>query len=178
MLSIRHPFGIGDIIDSNGFYGMVNKLNLRNTILKTPQGQIVYIPNKKVFDSPLQNYTKGVERRIDLACGVSYGDDLELAKKVAIGAVKELDGIDQTRDVEFYYKEFGNSSINFDIRFWVNFRSYKDFWQTQSDAIMAIKKAFDENGIDIPFPIRTLDFGIKGGEKLNAMLADGHREQN
>lgn len=172
MLSIRHPFGIGDIIETNGFYGTVDKLNLRNTILKTPQGQVVYIPNKKVFDSPLQNFTKGFKRRIDLSCGVSYGDDLELAQNVAVRAIEELDGIDKNREVEFFYNEFGSSSINFVIRFWVNFRSNKDFWEAQSDAIMAIKKAFDENGIDIPFPIRTLDFGIKGGEKLNTVLAD------
>ncbi|MDX1618612.1 MAG: mechanosensitive ion channel family protein, partial [Balneolaceae bacterium] len=152
----------------------VNKLNLRNTILKTPQGQIVYIPNKKVFDSPMQNFTKGLQRRIDLSCGVSYGDDLALARRAAVEAVKQTDGVDNDRGVECFFKEFGNSSINFEIHFWVNFRSNKDFWQARSDAIMAIKKAFDENGIDIPFPIRTLDFGIKGGEKLNSMLADGH----
>lgn len=176
MLSVRHPFGIGDIIETNGFYGIVQKLNLRNTILKTPQGQIVYIPNKSVFDSPLQNFTKGNERRIDLACGVSYGDDLEKARNLAIQAVQELDSIDKNRDVEFYYNEFGGSSINFVIRFWVDFYANPDFWQAQSDAIMAIKKEFDENGIDIPFPIRTLDFGIKGGEKLSSMLENGQHE--
>lgn len=175
MLSVRHPFGIGDIIETNGYYGKVYKLNLRNTILQTPQGKIVYLPNKIVFDSPLENYTKGRERRIDLACGVSYGDDLEKARSAAVDAVRGLDSRDPDREVEFYYKEFGGSSINFVIRFWVNFRANKDFWQAQSDAIMAIKKRFEEEGIDIPFPIRTLDFGIKGGEKLDAMLADGQK---
>ncbi|MDX1636458.1 MAG: mechanosensitive ion channel family protein [Balneolaceae bacterium] len=176
MLSIRHPFGIGDIIETNGFYGTVQKLNLRNTILKTPQGQIVYIPNKSVFDSPLQNFTKGNERRVDLSCGISYGDDLEKARDLALEAVRKLDSIDPNRDVEFFYNEFGGSSINFVIRFWVDFRANPDFWQAQNDAIIAIKQAFDENGIDIPFPIRTLDFGIKGGEKLNSMLANGRQE--
>ncbi|MDR8393283.1 mechanosensitive ion channel family protein [Aliifodinibius sp. S!AR15-10] len=176
MLSVRHPFGIGDIIETNGFYGKVQKLNLRNTILKTPQGQIVYIPNKSVFDSPLQNFTKGNERRIDLACGVSYGDDLEKARNLAVQAVESLDTIDKNRDVEFFYNEFGGSSINFVIRFWVDFHSNVDYWQAQSDAIIAIKGAFDENGIDIPFPIRTLDFGIKGGEKLSTMLVNGEEQ--
>ncbi|MFH5883352.1 mechanosensitive ion channel family protein [Halalkalibaculum sp. DA3122] len=175
MLSVRHPFGIGDIIETNGFYGTVQKLNLRNTILKTPQGQIVYIPNKSVFDSPLQNFTKKNERRIDLSCGVSYGDDLEKARTLAIRAVEKLESIDQSRGIEFFYNEFGDSSINFVVRFWVNFRTNPDYWRAQSDAIMAIKKEFDENGIDIPFPIRTLDFGIKGGEKLSSMLASKGR---
>jgi small-conductance mechanosensitive channel len=57
-------------------------------------------------------------------------------------------------------------------RFWINYNKNTDFWQQRSEAIMNIKKAYDENDIMIPFPIRTLDFGIKGGEKLNAMLSD------
>jgi small-conductance mechanosensitive channel len=172
-LSIRHPFGIGDIIETNDIYGTVSKLNLRNTILKTPQGQTVYIPNKKVFENPLENFTQLGVRRIDLSCGVSYGDDLEKAKQVAIEAVKSMGNYNEDKGVEFYYDEFGDSSINFKIRFWVDFRTNPDFWSARSDAIIAITKKFDENDIMIPFPIRTLDFGIKGGEKLDAMLKNG-----
>lgn len=171
LLSIRHPFGIGDIIESNGYYGTVEKLNLRNTIIKTPQGQIVYIPNKEVYENPFKNFTKNYERRVDLECGISYGDDLEKAKKITIEAVEGIEGRDKDRDVEFYYNEFGGSSINFVVRFWVNFKKNPDFWDPQSQAIMAIKKAFDENDIMIPFPIRTLDFGIRGGEKLDTMIS-------
>ncbi len=173
LLSVRHPFGIGDIIDSNGYLGTVQKLNLRNTIIKTPQGQIVYIPNKEVYENPFMNYTKNGERRIDLQCGVSYGDDLEKARKITLEAINNLEGIDKNRDVEFFYEEFGGSSINYVVRFWVDFRTLPDFWSPRSEAIMAIKKAYDENDIMIPFPIRTLDFGIRGGEKLNSMLKSG-----
>jgi len=173
ILSIRHPFGIGDIIETNGFYGTVKKMNLRNTILQTPQGQIVYIPNKNVFENPLQNYTSSGGRRIDLSCGVSYADDLRDAQKVAVEAVQELDNYDKTRDIECYYEEFGGSAINFKIRFWVKFKKNTDFWSARSDAIVAITQAFDKHDITIPFPIRTLDFGIKGGENLSTMLRDG-----
>ena len=170
ILSIRHPFGIGDIIETNEFYGVVEKLNLRNTIIRTVTGQIVYIPNKRVFENPLQNYTTTGLRRIDLACGISYGDDLEKVRDVSIEAVKKVDSVLNDRGIEFYYDEFGSSSINFKIRFWVMFRTNQEFWSARSEAIIAIKKAFDENDIMIPFPIRTLDFGIRGGEKLNSML--------
>lgn len=173
ILSIRHPFGIGDIIETNDYYGTVSKLNLRNTIIQTPQGQRVYIPNKKVFENPLENFTESGGRRIDLSCGISYGDDLEKVKKVAIEAVQGMGNYNKDKGVEFYYDEFGGSSINFKIRFWVNFKTNPDFWSARSDAIMAISKKFDENDITIPFPIRTLDFGIKGGEKLDVMLKNG-----
>lgn len=170
LLSVRQPFGIGDIVETNGYYGTVQKLNLRNTVIKMPQGKVVFIPNKMVYENPLENYTKGSERRIDLACGVSYGDDLERAKKLAVEAIESIEPVDSNREVEFYYEEFGGSSINFVIRFWVRFRKNQDFWSVRSDAIMALKKKFDENDIMIPFPIRTLDFGIRGGEKLDAMI--------
>ncbi len=177
ILSIRHPFGIGDIIETNDFYGTVQKMDLRNTIIRTPQGQIVYIPNKSVFENPLENYTSSGERRIDLECGVSYGDDLEKAKEVVIEAIETLDNYNDDKEVEFYYDEFGGSSINFEVRFWVNFKSNSDFLSARSDAIIAIMKAFDETDIMIPFPIRTLDFGVRGGEKLNEMLRDGKESQ-
>jgi small-conductance mechanosensitive channel len=173
LLSVRHPFGINDIIESNGYYGTVQKLNLRNTIIKTPQGQVVYIPNKEVYENPFTNYTKNKERRIDLQCGVSYGDDLEKAKKITLDAINGLEHIDKDKGVEFYYEEFGGSSINYVVRFWVDFSNNPDFWSPRSEAIMAIKKAYDENDIMIPFPIRTLDFGIRGGEKLNTMIGSG-----
>ncbi|REL33689.1 mechanosensitive ion channel family protein [Rhodohalobacter sp. SW132] len=171
ILSIRHPFGIGDIIQTNDFYGTVQKLNLRNTIMKTVTGQIVYLPNKKVFENPLENFTSTGLRRIDLSCGVSYGDDLEKAKQVAVEAIDKVDSVLSDKGIEFYYDEFGDSSINFKLRFWVTFVTNPDFWSVRSEAIIALTKAFDENDIMIPFPIRTLDFGIRGGEKLNTMIS-------
>ena len=178
LLSLRHPFGKGDIIESNDYYGTVQKITLRNTRIKTPQGQMVFIPNKEVYENPFVNFTANRERRIDLSCGVSYGDDLEKAKKLAVEAVESLDNYDDSRGVSFYYEEFGGSSINFKIMFWVNFRSNPDFLSARSDAIIAISKKFDENDIMIPFPIRTLDFGIRGGEKLDAMLKEGRNQSD
>jgi small-conductance mechanosensitive channel len=140
--------------------------------MRTPQGQQVYIPNKMVFESPLENYTGNGERRIDLTCGVSYGDDLEKAKKITIEAINGLSNVKKNRKVEFFYDEFGDSSVNFKVRFWVRFRKNPDFWEARSNAIIAISKAFDERDIMIPFPIRTLDFGVRGGEKLDAMLKE------
>ncbi|MGN8224774.1 mechanosensitive ion channel family protein [Gracilimonas sp. BCB1] len=175
LLSVRHPFGIGDIIETNDLFGTVEKLNLRNTVIRTPQGQIIYVPNKVVYENPFINYTKNGERRIDLACGVSYGDDLEKARKIAIEAIEKLDMRDTSRDVELYFDEFGGSSVNFKIRFWIAFDKLPQYWGAQSEAIIALKKAFDENDIMIPYPIRTLDFGIRGGEKLNAsMIRNGN----
>ncbi len=170
LLSIRRPFRENDIVESNGHMGYVEEITIRATKIRTFQGQIVIIPNKDVFQSPIVNYNLLGVRRIDLSCGVSYGDDLERARELAIEAVSNLDCRDTTRAVELFYDEFGASSINCKLRFWVAFRKQPDFLHAQSESIIAVKKAFDENGISIPFPITTLDFGVPGGKELSEVL--------
>lgn len=178
MMSARKFFELNDMVETNGFVGIVQRISLRSTILRTLQGQEIIIPNKDVYQSPLKNYTTTGERRVDLSCGVSYGDDLEKARSIAIEAVKNNVEYQEDRPIELFYTEFGDSSINFTLRFWLDMWRQKDYLKAQSDAIMAIKKAFDENDITIPFPIRTLDFGIKGGESLQQMLADNQNGQS
>lgn len=107
---------------------------------------------------------------MDLRCGVAYGDDLEKAREVAINALRGLDGVDPNRPVNLYYEEFGDSSVNFVLCYWLDFRKQPDFLAAQSEGIIAVKKAFDAHGITIPFPIRTLDFGVVGGERLDEIL--------
>ncbi|WP_420315773.1 mechanosensitive ion channel family protein [Ekhidna sp.] len=169
LIAIRKPIEVGDIIKIQDYMGTVDEINLRVTVLKTFQGLHVIIPNKEVFQNPLTNYTKTNERRIDLECGVSYGDDLEKAKDVALKAVEELPYLMEGKDVKLFYTSFGDSSINYVLQFWIKYPDQPGFLEARSEAIMAVKKAYDENNITIPFPIRTLDFGIKGGEALSDM---------
>ncbi|MGI9037531.1 MAG: mechanosensitive ion channel family protein [Gemmatimonadota bacterium] len=176
MISVRRPLREGDLVDTNDTFGVVDQVNLRATVVRTPTGQIVFVSNKNVFQNRLTNYSRSGQRRIDLSCGVSYGDDLEKAKRVALEAVGALENRVQGRDVELFYNEFGDSSINFTLRFWINFsRSQAEYLAAQSDAIMALKRAFDDNEITIPFPIRTLDFGALGGVTLSEELGEADR---
>ena len=170
LLSIRRPFQRGDVVETNDQTGVIEEVNLRSTVLRTFQGQIVRIPNSSVFQNPIINYSQLGYRRVDLTCGVAYGDDLEKARQVAVKAIEGLDNRDQSREVELFYNEFGGSSINFTLRFWIDFEKQTNFLNAQSEAIMRLKKAYEENDITIPFPIRTLDFGVVGGEKLSEAL--------
>jgi len=167
IMAIRKPFKEGDLIQSQDNKGIVVKLNLRATILRSLQGQILIVPNKDVFENTITNYNTLGRRRIDLECGVSYGDDLEKVRKLTLEAVKNIKHVMQDQDISLYFTEFGDSSINFIVRFWVPFKKQPDYLTAKSEAIIAIKKTYDDNDIMIPFPIRTLDFGIKGGEKLH-----------
>ncbi|GAB4378628.1 MAG: mechanosensitive ion channel family protein [Salibacteraceae bacterium] len=169
-LATRRPFRIGDIVQVAGIEpAVVEQINLRNTYLKTFQGQKMIVPNKDVFQNAITNYSTGV-RRVDLGCGVSYGDDLEKVKRIAFEAIENAGIHKKDRPIELFYNEFGDSSINFTLRFWIDFDSQVSFLDARSKAIIALKKAFDENDITIPFPIRTLDFGIKGGVYLSEEL--------
>lgn len=173
ILSINKPFTIGDIIAINDIVGTVEFISLRTTNVRTFQGQKVLIPNKIMFQNPIINYTENGQRRVDLTVGVSYGEDLEFVQKIALQAIDTLDDILKDEKVQFFYTKFDESSVNFTIMYWTDYSvDNLEFMEAQHRGIIAIRKAFRENDISIPFPIRTLDFGIKGGEKLSAMLKD------
>ncbi|MEH6762979.1 MAG: mechanosensitive ion channel family protein [Aequorivita antarctica] len=169
ILAFRRPFKRGDIIETKDIMGKVTKTNLRDTVIETFQGQEVYIPNKDFLQHAFYNYSALEKRRIDIAIGVSYADDLEKVEDVVLSAIKNLDGVIDKDNIVFDYAEFDSSSINFNIRFWIEYPGEPSYFTMKSKAIKAIKSAFHEQDITIPFPIRTLDFGIKGGQKLSQM---------
>lgn len=171
-LSIRKPFLPGHLIDSNGQLGFVQKLNLRNTIIKDFDSQTIYIPNKEVFKNVLENYSQSGLRRIEIPVGVSYGEALEEVEKTLKQAIETLDFRAKETGVEVWALEFGDSSINFSVRYWVPYPEGQiPYFQAISEGVKSIKSHLDKAGIQIPFPIRTLDFGIKGGRPLSESLS-------
>jgi small conductance mechanosensitive channel len=177
IISFEQPFKINDLIKTNDHFGIVKVIRIRTTEIITPQGEYVIIPNKEVYTNPLINYSISGQRRIDLDVGISYGEDLEEVKRVTIDAVKDITNQDKSKDVEVMFKEFGDSSINFSLRFWITTTVEKSYKTAISEAVMKIKKAYDANNITIPFPIRTIDFGIKGGVTLAEALPDKEDEK-
>jgi small conductance mechanosensitive channel len=169
VMSMREHYSVGDLVKTNDFFGTISKINLRSTILNTPDGQEVIIPNKEVLQNPIVNYTHSDKRRVDIDCGVAYGDDLETAREIALEAIRGNEKVkyDRNMPLELFFTEFGDSSINFQLRFWYHFSSHADFMDLKSEAIIAIKKAFDSNNITIPFPVTTLDFGVVGGRNID-----------
>jgi small conductance mechanosensitive channel len=169
ILAVRNPFYLDDIIEVKDVMGQVVRTSLRATVVRTFQGQEVYIPNKDVLQSNITNFSALGTRRIDLPVGISYGDDLDKVEKVVKDAILEMEGVIRKEDLIFDFYEFGDSSINFNIRFWIDYPGQPGFLALRNEAVKRIKKAFDQHDITIPFPIRTLDFGIKGGETLSEM---------
>lgn len=155
-LAVRDVISVGDWVDTNGYSGEVVGIDLRNTQIKEGDNNIVVIPNQMILDNPFKNYglTKRIRTTID--CGVGYESDLDKVKEVAIEAMKELFPPEPNENIEFHYLAFGGSSIDFQLRFWVNSQQALTAFEAKSKAIIALKKAFDAHDINIPFPIRTV----------------------
>lgn len=156
-ISFRKPLHIGDIVSVKNYMGKVMEVNLRDTVIKTFQGKIVIIPNKDVFQNPVENYSILGKRRLDLKVGVSYDSNLEKVAQIAVDALKNIEGLAPEEKITLFYEEFGDSSINFTVRLWCNSAEQIDYLTVGHNAIVSIKKAFDLHKINVPFPVRTLD---------------------
>jgi small conductance mechanosensitive channel len=161
LLSFLPEIQIGDWIENNGYAGRVVEINLRSIVIKEADNNYVIIPNSQVIDAPFKNFSRTSRSRIMVNCGVAYNSDLELVKTITINTLAELYPQKKGEEVEFMYNEFGDSSINFVVRFWTNVTSNRDILMARSAAIIAIKKVYDEHDVNIPFPIRTLEFNNK-----------------
>jgi small conductance mechanosensitive channel len=178
MMSVRrYPFVNGDLIETNSVMGVVEKLYLRSTSLRKPTGELVIVPNKDIFQRPLTNFSESDKRRVDVEAGVAYREDLERVRDVVLRAARDVQPRLPEREVEVYFTSFGDSAINFVVRMWAPYKSHVEFLRARSELIIAIKRAFDAEDIKIPFPIRTLEFGDVGGERLTDMLVQSRRER-
>ncbi|TDB60054.1 mechanosensitive ion channel family protein [Arundinibacter roseus] len=156
-ITLQRPIKVGDVVDTNGYFGKVKSINLRSIIIDNFGGQEIEIPSKEIFQNPITNFSTSGERRMQVDCGVSYSDDLALVQRVAVQAVEALNFVRDDKPVELHFTEFGDSSINFLMWFWIK-QDIAGPPLAKSEAIKAIKVAFDAHDISIPFPIRTLEF--------------------
>ncbi|MBB1323460.1 MULTISPECIES: mechanosensitive ion channel family protein [Shewanella] len=176
-MGIRKPFQIGDVVEAGDVFGTVKTINLRNTLVETFFGQIEVIPNKILFRNVLTNYTVTGVRRIEVPVGISYADDPQKAAEAIEEAINACDFVIKKEQTAVFAKGFADSSINLVVWFWIDYPGDTGFMKARHTAVVEIKKALEKADILIPFPIRTLDFGAKGGEKLNTMLSETKSEE-
>jgi small conductance mechanosensitive channel len=172
IIVLQRPFTVGDVIKTNDYFGTIERISLRTTDLRQTTGELVRVPNRKVFENALINFTVNTMRRVDLTCGITYDSDLDEVRRVVLEAVHDMPNLVPERKPEVMFTEFGESSINFDLRFWVPYSRQLDYVGAKSEAIMRIKRAFDAAGIVIPFPIRTLDVPEQILERLRPLQSE------
>ncbi|MGY5353092.1 mechanosensitive ion channel family protein [Wenyingzhuangia sp. IMCC45533] len=157
-MAVKKPFRIDDVVETSDQMGIIKQISLRSIVMHSFNGQEIIIPNKDVFQNKIINYTSLPDRRVEINCGVAYDSDLSFVKETGEAAIKELDFVNTDKDVNIFFNEYGGSSINFTLYFWIKVNDQPGFLKARNDAIISLKKAFDKNDIGIPFPIRTLDF--------------------
>ncbi|AXG68146.1 small-conductance mechanosensitive channel [Kordia sp. SMS9] len=159
VLSFRKNIRLGNWVETTGYAGEVIDIALNYLVLKEADNNIVVIPNKTILDNPIKNYSLTTRMRVTIECGIGYESDLEKVEHITKGVIADsFEQIDEAEDVEFYFTEFGGSSINFLCRFWIDAENALEKLRAKSTAIKKIKQAFVEEDINIPFPIRTLKF--------------------
>ncbi len=163
LLSFLPELQIGDWIENNGYAGRVVEINLRSIVIRQADNNYVVIPNSQVIDAPFKNFSRTARSRVMVNCGVAYDSDLEFVKDLTTKTIRKHFPQNMEEEVEFMYNEFGDSSINFTVRFWIPATDNRQLLFARSKAIIEIKKVYDQNGINIPFPIRTLEFNNKLG---------------
>lgn len=168
ILSLVKNIKIGDWVSSNNFAGEIIDIDFRMTTIRDVEHNIVLIPNKLVLESPIKNASITTRRKLILKCGVGYESDLELVKNITIETVQStVKNLSVEPDILFMYQEFGDSSINFELRCALDTNSGLEVAIEKSNLIIALKKAYDAHGINIPFPIRTLQFDSSTPLKVN-----------
>ncbi|MEO1428627.1 MAG: mechanosensitive ion channel family protein [Cyanobacteria bacterium J06633_8] len=157
LILLQQPFCIGDQIIVNNYEGTVDQIDIRTTEIITYGGERVVIPNSTVFTSVIQVRTAFDSRRTDLAVGVDYNTSLSQASHILEQTISQVKGVLDKPAPEIDLVSFGDSSIDFIIRYWT-LPQQKQVRRVQTKAILSIKQAFDRADINIPYPIRTLYF--------------------
>ncbi len=149
VLMLFRPFKVGDFVEISGTQGIIEKISLFNTEMKTPDNRLIIVPNSNIIGNNIVNYSAKDTRRIDLTVGIGYDDDIKLAKETLNEIINKDQRILHDPAPMIVVSELGDSSVNFAVRPWVK---ASDYWDVYFDLLEKIKLTFDEKGIGIPYP--------------------------
>ena len=153
MIAINEPFKIGDYVIVAGLEGTVIKMDMMAATLATADNKKVVIPNKSAWGSPITNFSALGRRRVDIQIGIDYACDAVKAIKVALETLPTVPGVLTDPAPSVSVASLDDSQVTLNIRPW---SAGADYWAVYNDTQVAIKSAFEKNGIDIPFPQLTV----------------------
>jgi small-conductance mechanosensitive channel len=165
ILASRH-YSIGDVINVSGITGKIEEIQTRATIIKAFDGTKVIVPNAELFKNVVISKTSNPYRKLSFMMGVGYGTNLKDVMELTLSVVKAVPWVLKKPKPSVIFSEWGDSSINFKINVWIDSKGGK-FVKTKNQVIMDLTKAYDESGIDIPWPITTLNFDMADHSQEN-----------
>jgi small-conductance mechanosensitive channel len=152
LMSLRQPFAPCDLVVIDGQEGTVVALTSRATILMTPDGNHLRLPNALVFRSVMLNYTRNPSRRFEFDVGVGVQEDLIQAQLIGTEELQHLVGVMSDPPPRALIQTLGDSNVQLRFRGWVDQRTH-DFWTVRSEAIRVVKLSLEAAGMDMPEPI-------------------------
>lgn len=177
LLLLSEPFRIGDQIVSGEFEGTVEDIKVRATTIRTYDGRQVVIPNSQLYTSALTVNTAYKRRRLELTVGIGYEDDIRKAKEVILQALEKAETVSKLAEPSVVATEFGASSIDLKVRWLINDGTQANKVASIHEVIVEIKDQLDAAGVNIPFPIRTLDFSDDSAGELVKKMAKLQSQQ-
>lgn len=149
VLLILRPYKVGDFIEAQGQSGTVESIGLFSTCLKTADNQTIYVPNNTISSSIIDNYSQSETRRVDWLLSISYGDDVDVARKEILAMLAEDKRILTDTAPVVWVKNLGSSSVDLTIRAWVK---NEDYWSVFFEMNERMYKELPVKGINFPFP--------------------------
>ena len=151
LLILFRPFKVGDYIEAAGTAGTVEEIQIFTTTLRSPDNKLVIVPNAKLTADNIVNWSAKGTRRVDMVFGIGYGDDIDRARSVIREIIEADPRVLKDPAPLVALWQLGESSVDFVARPWVK---SADYWSVWFDTTEKVKKAFDAEGISIPFPQR------------------------
>lgn len=149
IILIFKPYKVGDFIEAQGYLGTVKEISIFTTMLNTVDKKLIIIPNGPLSTDSLTNFSAEPQRRVDWKFGIAYGDDMESFKKAINDFIAEDSRILKEPESFIGLSEFGDSSVNFAVRAWVN---TPDYWDVFFEMNEKVYKRFGNYNLNIPFP--------------------------
>jgi small conductance mechanosensitive channel len=156
VLLILRPYKVGDYIEAQGQAGTVESIGLFSTCIKTPDHQTIYVPNNSIATSIIDNYSQSETRRVDWTLSISYGDDVDVARREILALLKADKRVLTTTPPVVYVKNLGESSVDLSIRAWT---ANEEYWGLFFDMNEKMYKELPSKGINFPFP--QMDLHVK-----------------
>lgn len=159
MLLIEKPIRIGDVVEIDTVLGTVTSIGLRFSTIHGPQGNDILIPNSVLVEQKLINWTYSTpSARKDVQVTVGYRSNVNTVREILVAVSKDDPNVLGTPAALITLEEFGDNGLRFNLRFWVSLQSVVAVNEVQSNLRIKILQAFEQAGIELPFPQRTVLF--------------------
>ena len=149
MILLLRPYRIGDYVEAQGQAGTIKEISLFNTVITTVDNKIIYVPNSSISTGIINNYSQAATRRVDWNVTISYGDDVEVARRVLIEMMNSDKRVKQDPAPVVYLTSLGDSAVNISARAWV---ANADYWGVYFDLNERIYNELPKHGLHFPFP--------------------------